>query len=69
MQDNSSGYEFSHEGLIPDIYLTEQYETNGLFAKIIDTPAEEAVKHGFSLGLNAHVNYTNTLGERYSVKP
>ncbi|MGN9096381.1 anti-CBASS protein Acb1 family protein [Flintibacter porci] len=25
------------------------YEGNGLFAKIIDTPAEEAIKHGFKL--------------------
>ena len=25
------------------------YESNGLFAKIIDTPAEEAIKHGFEL--------------------
>lgn len=25
------------------------YEGNGLFAKIIDTPAEEAIKHGFEL--------------------
>lgn len=37
--------------MIPDTSLTIQYEDNGLFAKIIDTPAEEAVKHGFDLGL------------------
>jgi len=50
-QDNSTAYEFQHEGIVPDMYLTEQYEMNGLFAKIIDAPAEEAVKHGFNLGL------------------
>jgi len=31
--------------------LTEQYESNGLFAKTIDAPAEEAIKHGYDLGL------------------
>ena len=50
-QDNSTAYQYQHDGLVPDMYLTEQYETNGLFSKIIDTPAEEAVKHGFDLGL------------------
>jgi phage-related protein (TIGR01555 family) len=29
--------------------LTDHYESNGLFSKIIDAPAEEAVKHGFEL--------------------
>ena len=33
--------------------LTGLYEGNGLFAKIIDAPAEEALKHGFDLGLNS----------------
>ena len=50
-QDNSMAYEYGFENIIPDITLTTQYETNGLFSKIIDAPAEEAVKHGFSLGL------------------
>ena len=50
-QDNSTSYQFQSEGIVPDMVLTDQYEQNGLFAKIIDAPAEEAVKHGFDLGL------------------
>lgn len=50
-RDNSESYEFVAEPVIPDTSLTIQYEDNGLFAKIIDTPAEEALKHGFDLGL------------------
>ena len=49
--DNSTAYQFTAEPIIPDMQLTSQYEVDGLFAKIIDAPAEEAVKHGFSLGL------------------
>jgi phage-related protein (TIGR01555 family) len=52
-QDNATAYEFRHDGMIPDMLLTEHYETNGLFAKIIDTPADEAVKHGFTTGLKS----------------
>lgn len=51
-QDNSEAYRFEREPTIPDIQLTQLYEGNGLFAKIIDTPAEEALRHGFDLGLN-----------------
>ena len=51
MQDNSMSYDFQKGGFIPDMMLTDQYEENGLFAKIIDIPAEEAIKHGFDLGL------------------
>jgi len=50
-QDNSTAYEFQHDGIVPDMTLTEHYELNGLFAKIIDAPAEEAIKHGYNLGL------------------
>lgn len=50
-QDNSTHYRYSHDGIVPDMELTSHYETNGLFAKIIDAPAEESVKHGFDLGL------------------
>ena len=50
-QDNTEAYQFTPEGKIPDIELTHQYESNGLFAKIIDTPAEEVVKHDFDLGI------------------
>lgn len=31
---------------IPDYDLAEKYQNNGLFSKIIDRPAEEALKHG-----------------------
>ena len=51
-QDNSTHYRYLHQGMIPDQMLTEQYETNGLFSKIIDNPAEEAIKHGFDIGLS-----------------
>lgn len=51
-QDNSEAYHFEREPLVPDTHLTNLYEGNGLFAKIIDTPAEEALKHGFDLNLN-----------------
>ena len=48
-QDNSEAYKFEREPVIPDMQLTGLYEGNGLFSKIIDTPAEEALKHGFDL--------------------
>ncbi len=50
-QDNSTAYQYQGEAIIPDMSITVQYESNGLFSKIIDAPSEEAVKHGFSLGL------------------
>lgn len=50
-QDNSESYSFDREPVIPDMQLTSLYEGNGLFSKIIDTPAEEALKHGFDLNL------------------
>lgn len=56
-QDNSEAYQFEMEPIIPDMQLTGLYEGNGLFSKIIDTPAEEALKHGFDLNLkNDEVN-------------
>lgn len=48
-KDVSEGYRFQQEPIVPDDMLTQYYEGNGLFAKIIDTPAEEAIKHGFRL--------------------
>lgn len=48
-KDPSEHYNFQREPDIPDDVLTTIYEGNGLFAKIIDTPAEEAIKHGFTL--------------------
>lgn len=61
-QDNASAYEYARDGLTPDMALTEQYETNGLFAKIIDTPAESAVGNGFTLGLKASFAKDYLLG-------
>ena len=51
-QDSTESYGFEREPVIPDTQLTSLYEGNGLFTKIIDTPAEEALKHGFSLNVN-----------------
>lgn len=65
-QDNSEAYQFEREPIIPDMQLTGLYEGNGLFSKIIDTPAEEALKHGFDLNLkNDEVNafVEEALGE------
>lgn len=50
-RDNSTAYEYRSDGLIPDMLLQQHYEANGLFPKIIDLPAEEAVKHGFELNI------------------
>lgn len=52
-QDNSEAYKFEREPVISDMQLTGLYEGNGLFSKIIDTPAEEALKHGFDLNLKS----------------
>ena len=61
-QDNSEAYKFEREPVIPDMQLTGLYEGNGLFSKIIDTPAEEALKHGFDLNLKS--NEMNALSMR-----
>lgn len=53
-QDNSEAYKFEREPVITDMQLTGLYEGNGLFSKIIDTPAEEALKHGFDLNLKSN---------------
>ena len=52
-QHTSEAYKFEREPVIPDMQLTGLYEGNGLFSKIIDTPAEEALKHGFDLNLKS----------------
>lgn len=59
--DNSTAYTNVSEAPVPDIQLSQYYETSGLFARIIDLPAEEAVKHGFDSGIrdqkiNAYIN-------------
>ena len=48
-KDVSERYRYQAEPPVPDDLLTMFYEGNGLFAKIIDTPAEEAVKNGFTM--------------------
>ena len=46
-RDSSTAYRYEPEGLIPDMDLTMHYEGDGLFARIVDYPAEEALKHGY----------------------
>ncbi len=49
IQDNSTAYQYAAEPFADDLELTRLYEGNGLFTKIIDRPAEEAVKHGLDV--------------------
>ena len=51
-KDPSEAYRFQRELITPDMELTTLYTDNGLFTRIIDAPAEEALKQGFDLGLN-----------------
>lgn len=48
-QDNSRAWEWHGTGFENDIKLTELYIGNGLFAKIIDRPSEDAIAKGFDL--------------------
>lgn len=48
-KDTQENYHYMPEAAVPDELLVQFYEGNGLFAKIIDTPADEALKHGFEL--------------------
>ena len=48
-RDTSEYYHYESDAPVTDMELAEFYEQNGLFARIIDAPAEEAVKHGFEL--------------------
>ena len=48
-QDNSIAYNYEQEPITADMELIRLYEGNGLFSKIIDRPAEEAVKHGLDI--------------------
>ena len=50
-QDNSTAYGYVPEGMVSDQMLVDLYEGGGLFAKIIDAPAEVAVEKGFDLGI------------------
>lgn len=48
-KDSSEHYQYESEDPIMDDELERFYEGNGLFSRIIDLPAEEAVKHGFEI--------------------
>lgn len=48
-KDSYEHYKFDAEPVVPDDQLSLFYEGNGLFSKIIDAPAEEALKRGFEL--------------------
>ena len=50
--DVSEQYRFEMDDPVTDIELTLNYEENGLFSKIIDIPADDAVSSGFSYGVN-----------------
>ncbi len=49
VKDTTEHYHYVKDPEVPDQLLTEMYTGNGLFARIIDAPAEEATRHGFSL--------------------
>ena len=49
MRDSDSAYRFTPEPMVSDSILTTYYEQNGLFRKIINIPAEKAVKDGLNL--------------------
>lgn len=51
-RDSSAAYGYQAAPLVDDQTLTEYYISNGLFAKIIDAPAERAATGGFDLKLN-----------------
>ncbi len=53
--DASEQYRFESGGPVTDIELTLNYEENGLFSKIIDIPADEAVSSGFSYGVTENI--------------
>lgn len=48
-RDSSEGYRFEQDQPVPDEELSACYEQDGLFAKVIDAPAEEALRNGFEL--------------------
>jgi len=50
--DVSEQYRFERDDPVTDTELTLNYEENGLFSKIIDIPADDAVSSGFSYGLS-----------------
>ena len=48
-RDSSEHYSYVSDADVTDMELAAFYEQNGLFARVIDAPAEEAVKHGFEM--------------------
>ena len=48
-QDVSEHYLYERDADVPDEMLERFYEGNGLFSRIIDAPAEEALRTGFKL--------------------
>lgn len=48
-KDTTENYQYATEPPVADEMLSSIYEGNGLFARIIDAPAEEAMKAGFEL--------------------
>lgn len=48
-KDTTENYQYESEPTVADEMLSNIYEGNGLFARIIDAPAEEAMKAGFEL--------------------
>lgn len=51
VQDNSTAYTYEPEAPVSDVDLTMMYQDGGLFSKIIDAPADEAIKNGFETGV------------------
>lgn len=48
-RDSSEHYVYENEDPVMDDELERFYEGNGLFSRIIDLPAEEAIKHGYEI--------------------
>ncbi len=51
-KDASEHYRFEQDSPVTDIELELNYEENGLFAKIIDIPADDAISSGLKYGIN-----------------
>lgn len=51
-KDSTEAYVYAYEPPTPDVELAQIYESNGLFAKIIDKPAELAFKNGYNIKIN-----------------
>jgi phage-related protein (TIGR01555 family) len=50
-RDSTEAYVYKPETPTADVELAQIYTSNGLFAKIIDKPAELAFKNGYDLGI------------------